>query len=80
MLCPGGSGCSDAEKSPIVVAGSSGRVGSGGQAYTFEMKGFGIVTRLGYGVMSGMKVGGLMKGGVVIKGGSSAAHSTMMKV
>jgi hypothetical protein len=44
------------------------------------MKGCGIVTRLGCGVMGGTKVGGLMKGGVVIKGGSSAAHATTMKV
>ena len=45
------------------------------------MKGCGIVTRLGCGVMSGMKVvEGLMKVGVVIKIGSSSAHATEMKV
>jgi hypothetical protein len=45
------------------------------------MKGCGIVTRLGHGVMNGVKVvEGFMKVGVVINVGSSSAHATEMKV
>ena len=49
----------------------------GSRSYIFEMKGLGITTRLGYGVMNGMKVvEGVMKVGVVINVGSSSTHAT----
>ena len=45
------------------------------------MKGCGIMTRLGHGVMNGVKVvEAVMKVGVVINVGSSSAHATEMKV